>query len=222
MANKRMFSKSITRSSRFMRMPATSRLLYYDLGMEADDDGYCEWYLILQTNGATEQDLEVLVANKFVKVFNENVLIIKDWAENNYIRADRYTESKYKLVYQLSTKRLPVVKKLSTQVRLELGKSKERKEEGGNTPLPENNISDFAKEKIEDLAKRRRVSFKIAESTLEQVLDYNAQYPPPSYRFKKDPLRAANSWLIRDIREGKIEQIKTIEEVVAEQGGITL
>lgn len=33
MAERRMFSKSITNSVRFLRMPQTSRLLYYDLGL---------------------------------------------------------------------------------------------------------------------------------------------------------------------------------------------
>ena len=39
MAERRMFSKSVIGSARFLRMPASSRLLYYDLGMQADDDG---------------------------------------------------------------------------------------------------------------------------------------------------------------------------------------
>ena len=90
-----MFSKSIVCSSQFLRMPATSRLLYYDLGMAADDDGYCEWYPIIAMTGAKEQDLEVLKANNFIYIFDSNILIIKDWKENNLIRSDRYTPSKH-------------------------------------------------------------------------------------------------------------------------------
>lgn len=34
-------------------------------------------------------------------------MIIQDWKENNYLRGDRYTPSKYLLVYQVSTKCQP-------------------------------------------------------------------------------------------------------------------
>lgn len=90
-----MFSKTITNSGKFLKMPATSRLLYYDLGMNADDDGYAEWFTTVRMTGSTEQDLQVLEANGFVKIFDENVLIILNWKENNYLRPDRYTPSKY-------------------------------------------------------------------------------------------------------------------------------
>lgn len=98
-----MFSKTITLSGKFLKMPSSSRLLYYDLGMNADDDGYAEWFTVMRMTGASEQDLQVLSANGFVKVFDENVLVILDWKENNYIQKDRYTESKYLNVYKMDT-----------------------------------------------------------------------------------------------------------------------
>ena len=52
MAERRMFSKSVINSARFLRMPQTSRLLYYDLGMAADDDGIVEAYTVLRMTGA--------------------------------------------------------------------------------------------------------------------------------------------------------------------------
>lgn len=66
MAERRMFAKSIINSGRFLRMPPTSRLLYYDLGMAADDDGIVEAFAILRSTGATEDDLRVLAAKGFV------------------------------------------------------------------------------------------------------------------------------------------------------------
>lgn len=92
MANRRMFSKTIVDSGRFLRMPSTTRLLYYDLGMAADDDGVVEAFSVLRATGATEDDLKVLAARKFVTVMNEDLVsYINDWHENNYIRPDRYT-----------------------------------------------------------------------------------------------------------------------------------
>lgn len=103
MAQRRMFNKSITNSSKFLKMPMSSRLLYYDLGMNADDDGFVEHFMVLRMTGATMQDLGVLELNGLIKVFDENVLWIKDWKENNYIQKDRYQPSKYLQIYNLDT-----------------------------------------------------------------------------------------------------------------------
>lgn len=66
MAERRMFAKAITNSARFLRMPATARLLYYDLGMAADDDGITEAFSVMRTTGATEDDLRVLASRGYV------------------------------------------------------------------------------------------------------------------------------------------------------------
>lgn len=97
MAERRMFAKSIINSGRFLRMPPTSRLLYYDLGMAADDDGIVEAFAILRSTGATEDDLRVLAAKGFVTVLNGDlVTYITDWSRNNLIKKDRYHPSIYK------------------------------------------------------------------------------------------------------------------------------
>ena len=49
MAERRMFAKSVIGSGRFLQMPPTSRLLYYDLGMAADDDGIVEAFTVIRT-----------------------------------------------------------------------------------------------------------------------------------------------------------------------------
>ncbi len=96
MAERRMFAKSIIGSARFLRMPPTSRLLYYDLGMQADDDGVVEAFSVMRTTGATEDDLKVLASKGFVQVLNEDlVTYITDWSRNNYIQKDRYHPSVY-------------------------------------------------------------------------------------------------------------------------------
>ena len=97
MAERRMFAKAVIGSARFLRMPATSRLLYYDLGMEADDDGCVEAFGVMRKTGATEDDLRVLASKGFVKVLNEDfVSYILDWKTNNKIRNDRYRAGIYK------------------------------------------------------------------------------------------------------------------------------
>ena len=145
MANRRMFSKSITNSSKFLKMPVSSRLLYYDLGMNADDDGFVEHYMVLRMTGATEQDLGVLELNGLIRVFDENVLWIKDWKENNYIRNDRYQPSKYIAMYNLDTIGIPNDCQLVStgKDRLELELSKDN--------IKENNKRKFTKPTIEEI-----------------------------------------------------------------------
>lgn len=97
MATRRMFSRVITESARFLRMPATSRLLYYDLGMQADDDGVVEAFTVIRTTGASEDDLRVLATKGFITVLNEDLVsFINDWKVNNFIRRDRYSPSIHK------------------------------------------------------------------------------------------------------------------------------
>lgn len=92
-----MFSKGVVNSARFLRMPPTSRLLYYDLGMAADDDGVVEAFTVMRTTSAEEDDLRVLAAKGFVIILNEDLVsYICDWRQNNAIRSDRYKPSLYK------------------------------------------------------------------------------------------------------------------------------
>ena len=96
MAERRMFAKAVVNSARFLRMPQTSRLLYYDLGMAADDDGIVEAFTVIRTTGAAEDDLRVLAAKGFVTVLNDDLVsYIADWNTNNQLRKDRYHPSIY-------------------------------------------------------------------------------------------------------------------------------
>lgn len=103
MAERRMFAKSVINSARFLRMPQTSRLLYYDLGMAADDDGVVEAFTVIRTTGAAEDDLRVLATRGFITVLNDDLVsYITDWSRNNYIQKDRYHPSIYnKLLVKL-------------------------------------------------------------------------------------------------------------------------
>lgn len=125
MADRRMFSKRIINSARFLKMPVSTQCLYFHLGLHADDDGLVEAYTVINSTGATEDDLRVLVAKGFVIVLNEDlVTYITDWQENNKIRADRKVDSIYKdlliqmlpdVSIQQKRERADVKKKLDNQ-----------------------------------------------------------------------------------------------------------
>lgn len=91
-----MFAKAIVNSARFLTMPPSSRLLYYDLGMSADDDGIVEAFTVLRMTGAAEDDLKLLITKGFITLLNDELVChIADWSLNNQIRKDRYKPSIY-------------------------------------------------------------------------------------------------------------------------------
>ena len=103
MAERRMFNKQITRSDAFLDMPRSTRLLYYDLNLDADDDGFVDKYKsIMRLTGASEDDLKLLIAKSFIIPFENGLIVIKHWRMNNLIRSDRYKPT----VYQEEKKQL--------------------------------------------------------------------------------------------------------------------
>ena len=141
MAEKRMFAKTIIDSDDFIDMPVTSRLLYYDLSMRADDDGFVNApKKIMRFIGASQDDLKVLASKGFIIPFESGIVVIKHWRIHNYIRKDMYHETKYKAeksllevdenneyVLPVTTSlqvRNEVVTNPSTQIRLDKNKNR--------------------------------------------------------------------------------------------------
>ena len=95
-----MFSKEVTTSDLFVDMPSSSQLLYFHLGMEADDEGFIgNAKMLSRAYGTNNDDLKLLEAKGFIIVFKSGVTVVKDWNLNNKIRKDRqkptiYTEEK--------------------------------------------------------------------------------------------------------------------------------
>lgn len=138
MAERRMFAKTIIDSDAFIDMPVTARLLYYDLSMRADDDGFVNSpKKIMRMVGASQDDLAILITKRFLIPFESGVVVIKHWRIHNYIQNDRYKptayqEEKAQLVVKdnkaytlktdqnnaMETECIQVVSSLDTQVRL--------------------------------------------------------------------------------------------------------
>lgn len=92
-----MFAKTIIDSDAFLEMPISARLLYYDLGMRADDDGFINSpKKIMKMIGASEDDINILILKKFIIPFDNGVVVLKHWRIHNYIRKDTYNETPYK------------------------------------------------------------------------------------------------------------------------------
>lgn len=98
MAERRMFAKTIIDSDKFIDMPMSARLLYYDLAMRADDDGFVNSpKKIMRFVGAGMDDMNVLVTKQFIIPFESGVVVIKHWKIHNYIQKDRYKPTSYQV-----------------------------------------------------------------------------------------------------------------------------
>ena len=97
MAERRMFTQKIVDSDAFLDMPLSSQALYFHLNMRADDDGFVNNSKKIQRMiGASEDDLKLLIAKRFVLAFESGVIVIKHWRMHNLLRKDRYNETQYK------------------------------------------------------------------------------------------------------------------------------
>ncbi len=97
MGSRRMFSLSVVDTDKFIDMPITARLLYYELGMRADDDGFISSAKkIVRMVGCSEDDLKLLIAKDYIICFESGIVVIKHWKMHNYIPKDRY----HKTIFQ--------------------------------------------------------------------------------------------------------------------------
>lgn len=96
MANKRMFTMKIVDSDAFLDMPLSTQCLYFHLNMRADDDGFVgNTKRIMRTIGASEDDLKILLAKRFLLSFDDGIVVIKHWWMHNTLMKDRYHETVY-------------------------------------------------------------------------------------------------------------------------------
>ena len=105
MKDKRMFSKEILESDAFMSLPSEAKVLYFYLCMNSDDDGFCNSpRKVMNMCNANDDAMSLLAAKRFVLIFKDDlqgtIAVIKHWRIHNYIRSDRYKETKYKELMQ--------------------------------------------------------------------------------------------------------------------------
>lgn len=96
MAERRMLSRTILDSDKFLDMPLTTQALYIHLIMNADDDGFLNnSQKITRMIGAGKKDFELLISAEFIIDFNNGICAVKHWKLHNYIRSDRYKPTVY-------------------------------------------------------------------------------------------------------------------------------
>ena len=232
MAERRMFAKTIVLSDAFLDMPLSARCLYFTLGMLADDDGFVNSpKSIMRQAGASTDDLNLLLAKRFILKFDSGVIVIKHWRIHNYIQKDRYKESKYieeKATLMIDsngayTECIQDVSTLDTQVRL----GKDRLELG----------EDSIGEVIEEAAppKPTRHKYGLYENVLLTDQDYQrlleefpndlhdrierlSEYIASTGKKYKSHLATIRSWARKDVPQPQGKGGNVFIEIAQEEG----
>lgn len=91
-----MFNMKIVDSDSFLDMPLTAQCLYFHLNMRADDDGFVgNPKRVQRLIGASDDDMRLLIAKRFVLLFDDGVIVIKHWRMHNTLSMNRYKETTY-------------------------------------------------------------------------------------------------------------------------------
>lgn len=217
MAERRMFTKKVTDDDVFTSMPPTAQCLYFHLCMGADDDGFSNNIRIAMFNAhASTDDFNTLVQKQFIIPFESGVIVIKHWKLHNYIRNDRYNETKYleekanlvladNKVYQLSTNGIPAVYQMDTQVRIgkdSIDKIREDKVRIDRASPTKHKYGEYQHVLLTDKERERLVN-DFGEDTTHEAIKYLDEYiEEKDYKSKSHNL-AIRRWVIKAVQEKK-------------------
>lgn len=200
---RRMFSDRITQTAKFLMMPATAQVLFFHLGMQADDEGVAEGFITMKMTGATEDDLRLLEKMGFVKILNEYwVTYIENWKEHNVIKADRFKPSMH---HNLLKDYLDAYKRAGTTLEPKRNQSGTEMEpdwnQSGTTLEPDRNRK-LSKDKLSKDKLREDNTAAARESTnLEYTggpVDNSLQQPPLATKLAGDESFAKVAALYQD------------------------
>lgn len=92
----RMISEAIISSGRFLKLSDKSKALYMYLMVRTDDEGAVEAYPAMMLVRATDENLNELIDKGFViRLNDDDVVLIKDFFEQNTLRSDRVKPSRF-------------------------------------------------------------------------------------------------------------------------------
>ena len=219
MAERRMFSKQIIDSDAFLDLPLSTQALYFHLSMRADDDGFVNNpKKIRRLVGASEDDLNLLIAKSFLIKFETGLVVIKHWKIHNYIQKDRYRPSAY--IEEKEMLKIKENKAYSLDVSamdteciqdVRVGKVRIGKDRLGKDSIDKNNMcvpgeeSPSYDEDFETLwksyPKERRKEKLDAKAKFLAYVTTGATYKRKKYKFTIDEIYEGFNWYINNTKE---------------------
>lgn len=96
MAKRRMFNIDIMTSDSFMSLTSQSQLLYMQLNLMADDDGFIgNAKGIMRLVSASRKHLNILVEKGYLIEFDSGIVLVRHWHVHNQMRKDRHVPTRY-------------------------------------------------------------------------------------------------------------------------------
>ena len=172
-----MFSLQIVDTDAFLEMPLSTQALYFHLVMRADDEGFIDNpKRIMRLIGCQDDEMKVLIAKRFILIFESGVIVIKHWLIHNTIRMDRFNQTVYtdeksllsikeNKAYtdngnQLVTKWQPNGNQMETQVKLSKVKlSKDSKGKNKFLPPTYEDVSNYCSERKNKVDPQKFIDF---------------------------------------------------------------
>lgn len=193
MAQKRMFDKVITLSDDFLELSAEAQLLYFHMGMIADDDGLSKNYrTYMKLIGANSNDLKSLIDSSFIYKFDSDVIAIRHWKINNTVRNDRYRPTIFQKEFSqldiaenneyvlLDTNGIPDGNQMDTQDSID-------KNSKDKTSVDKRSLEKKNKEKNNLVEKREDVSLlSVNDAIVKDVIDYLNKKIDTSYNWENE------------------------------------
>ncbi|CCW39592.1 DnaD domain protein [Streptococcus agalactiae] len=207
MGNRRMISKTVTQTQKFLRLPLETQALYFHLIQNADDDGVVEAFPVVRMIGSSEDSLGLLVIKQFIKPLNdEMVYFLTDFREQNTIRRDRYTPSVYKDLLV----GLPIGNQSATSGKPNISKDNTSKYNTSKDKTTTNSIFDFIQNEFGRL---------LSPSEIETIndwlnnLNYQEQIVKEAIKRTKLQGKTNLNYSSGILRNWKDDNITTIEQI---------
>jgi hypothetical protein len=232
MAEKRMFTKTIVDSDIFLDMPQSAQNLYFHLNMRADDEGFINSpKKIMRMVNSNQNDMDILLAKRYLLSFPSGVIVVKHWKMHNAIRQDRLKETMYlEEKAMLSTKEngsytdnIKLLQPNDNQVTDNVSPSLDQ------SRLEENSIEEVSKPKKEP--KQHYHDFNLVMLTnkeyetcinvygldkTKEALEKLHFYKLSSGKKYKSDYGALNNWVWDKVKAVKLSEIKKQDETVCE------
>lgn len=180
MARRRMFSLDVIDNDIFQDLPKTTKYLYFELGMRADDDGFIgNPKRLLRMLGCDDDDLRLLIAKGYILSFDDGIIVIRDWHIHNQLRQDRHKPTMYTdylIQLELNTKKQYILlnddgNQMATNGKPRLDKI--RKDENSNNI---NNDSTYIDQSVRDVENYPCVDKSLIKEVLSQTDPNSAHY----------------------------------------------
>lgn len=226
MAERRMFSKTIIDSDAFIDMPLSTQALYFHLSMRADDEGFINNpKKIMRMIGANQNELEILLAKRYLLGFESGVIVIKHWGIHNYIQSDRrketlYKEEKSQLIVKENKSYTEAVNKLDTRCiqngdigKVSIGKNRLDKE--SIVKEPKKSFHSFDLVKLTQKEYDSCITNYGEEQTIK-ALDKLNSFIGSSGKKYKSHFHTLGTWVWESIKAVKLSEIKKQDETICE------